>query len=132
MSDFSERLISALEEDGSFADCRIVRADNTREISYPVKKPLVCVGQEEHDRLGYLLGSEDCIFGSEKLTVSVAADGMAGGAFCESLARRVCSALLDADCGREIISVSVEKCMYDRSLFAYKVIMGFTLREKTV
>ena len=88
------------------------------------------MSREECDRIGFLLGSEDCILGSEKLTVSVAADGEKGGAFCEELAREVCRAVLEHDGGREIVSVSVEKCMYDRSLFVYKVIIGFTLRER--
>lgn len=129
MSDFSESIIQALKADESFGGCVILRADSSAETGYPVKSPLICVGREECDRIGFLLGSEDCIFGSEKLRVSVINDGSKGGAFCEELARRVCRAVLEHDSGRMIVSVSVEKCMYDRALFAYKVIMGFTLRE---
>ncbi|MBQ9461757.1 MAG: hypothetical protein IJU51_07590 [Clostridia bacterium] len=129
MSDFSERILQALGEDENLSGCRIIRAYSPAKVGYPLKEPVICVSREECDRIGFLLGSEDCIFGSEKLTVSVASDESKGGAFCEELARSVCRAVLEHDGGREIVSVSVEKCMYDRSLFAYKVIMGFTLRE---
>ncbi len=130
MGDFSEKLLALLKADRRFEGCRFIRSDRAMEVAYPLKAPLVCVGREEFDRLGFLIGSEDCLFGSEKLTVSVATDEKLGGAYCEELARGICRGILEADSGRDIIAVSVEKCMYDRSLFAYKVIMGFTLSER--
>ena len=129
MSDFSDRIAEALSADGRLEECRVIRAHEMRMMEYPLRKPLICVGRIELDRLGFLLGSDDCLCGSEKLTVSVTSDSAGGGAYCEEIARLVCTAVLENDSGREIVSVRVDKCMYDRAASAYKVMMGFTLRE---
>ncbi len=110
-------------------DFRVIRADCFTQVGYPVDKPSAVIGREEEDGLGYLLGCEDSLFGGEKLSVSVMTDEKHGGAFCEEKAKAVCRAMLDNDPDKMIVSVCVEKCMYDKTCFAYKVIMRFTLRE---
>ena len=64
------------------------------------------------------------------MTVRVMTDEQTGGAFCEGCAEQICKAVLQADLTGQIVSVCVEKCMYDKTAFAYKVIMRFTLREQ--
>ena len=128
-TDYAERLLGLLEQRQELSGCTIIRSDEYRELSYPVKGPLVVIGSEEEKELGYLLGCDEGIFGGETLTVSVMTDEEQGGAFCGETAKRVCAALLACDSGRMIVSVCVEKPMYDKSAFAYKVMMRFTLRE---
>ena len=130
MSDFAEDITASLSADERFGGCRFAEMYNAEETGFPLKAPLICSGREECERMEPLIGKDECLLSSEKLILSVCTDAEKGGAFCEELARRICGAVLEADSRREIISVSVEKCMYDRLLFAYKVMMGFTLRER--
>ncbi len=125
ISEMMERL--GLVEDMDGFD--LVRADAGREIPFPIKRPIVCFERETSDKLNYLLGYDEGVFGGEKMAVSVLCDEKYGGAFCEEKAKDVCRALLDLDETKMITSVCVEKCMYDRANFAYKVVMRFSLRE---
>ena len=127
--DYSERLRELLEQREELNGFEIIKADEYRELGYPVKRPLVVIGREDERELGCLLGSDEGLFGGERLTVSVMTDEERGGAFCGEQAKRVCRELLAGDSDRMIVSVCVEKCMYDKAAFAYKVIMRFSLRE---
>lgn len=120
------RKLALLEEMNGFD---LVKADGGREIPFPIKRPIVCFGKEATDKMSFLLGYDDGLFGSEKMTVSVYTDEKTGGAFCEESAKEVCRALLELDETKMITSVCVEKCMYDKTDFAYKVVMRFSLRE---
>ena len=72
------------------------------------------------------------MFGSEKIVVSVLTDEKYGGDYCTEAAKKVCRAVLEGDEDKLICSVCVDKLMYDKQTFAYKVVMRFTLAEITM
>ena len=126
-TDYVEIMLQRLSDSEELRGFRLFRADEFRELGYPVSGTIVVIGLEEAS-LGCLLGG-DSLFGEERLSVIVMTDEKQGGAFCAERARQLCSAMLDCDAEKMIVSVCVEKCMYDRTAFAYKVIMRVTLRE---
>lgn len=128
-SSFPQEMMTALQQSGQFDDCRCVLADSAEALPFPVKRPIICFGLEKADRMDYFLGYDEVMLGTEKLRVSLLCEQQLGGAYCEQLAQQVCQWLLQADTAKQITSVSVEKCMYDKVNFAYKVIMRFTMRE---
>lgn len=128
-TDYAEIMLERLSRSSELSGIEFLRTDEFRELGYPVKKPIAVIGKESENDLGCLLGCDDGLFGSEKLNVTVMTDETHGGAFCADLARKICGVILNCDEERLIVSVCVEKCMYDKTAFAYKVIMRFTLRE---
>lgn len=130
-SDFTDEIISALKSNRELDDFEIVKSFNGVEIGYPIQKPIVCIGVEKTEKMSFLLGYDNELAGSEKIIVSVSADEKKGGDFVEQCAKKICSAVLNEDVSKLISSVSVEKFMYDKVNFAYKVVMRFTLREQS-
>lgn len=99
------------------------------EIDFPLDKPLAVFECEVPDRLGFLLGYDDGLFGCENIIISVFTDDTLGGAYCETKAREICEAMLRLDREKMITGVRAEKYTYDRIKSAYKVMMRFFLRE---
>lgn len=128
-NNFLEQMLAAVQQMELLSHCRCIRAQSGTALPFPVRQPLICFWMEEADRLDYFLGYDEVLVGSEKLCVSVLCEEKMGGAYCEQLAKRVCGTILQADSGKLITSVAVEKCMYDKTNFAYKVIMRLALRE---
>ena len=126
-----EKWIGSVSDLPGLGGCRLIKSDEQTELPYPVEAPLICFCREGTDRMSFLLGSEDDFFGSEKLRVTVITPEKQGGGHCEETALLLCRALLNNDAGRNICSVGVEGCRYDKTIFAYKVVMRFTLREHT-
>ncbi len=131
MNNFLEEMMAAVQRTEGLQNCRCIQTDSGGMVPFPVARPIICFALEAADRLDYFLGYDEVLFGSEKLKVSVLCEEKKGGSFCETLAKKVCQALLLADTEKNITSVAVEKCMYDKANFAYKVIMRFSLREHT-
>lgn len=131
-SDFAQKMMEAVQQSADLSACRCVWADQAEMLPFPVKHPIICFGWEPADRMDYLLGYDEVLLGAEKLRVSVLCEQQQGGARCEHLAQTVCQTVLQADSDKQIIAVAVEKCMYDKANFAYKVMMHFTLREHIV
>lgn len=127
--DFVSEMMEKLTLDEDMSGFDIIRANCGMKIPFPIKRPVVCFDTEPADKLSCLLGYDEGLLGEEKMVVSVLCDEKLGGAFCEEKAKDVCRALLDLDDTKMITSVCVEKCMYDRTDFAYKVVMRFSLRE---
>ena len=65
----------------------------------------------------------------EKAVINVVTDEKQGGAFCEELAKNICIRLIELDEGKNIISVAVDRCVFDKNIFAYKIKITFGLRE---
>ena len=65
----------------------------------------------------------------EKAVITVVTDEKNGGAFCEELAKNICIRLIELDEGKNIISVAVDRCVFDKNIFAYKIKITFGLRE---
>lgn len=131
-SDFADEIITELKNNSELDNFEIVKSYDSGEISYPIEKPLVCIGVEKTEKLSFLLGYDNEITGSERIIVSVSVDEKKGGSFAEKCAAKICSAVLDADVGKLISTVSIEKFMYDKLNFAYKVIMRFSLGEQSI
>ncbi|GEM_PF-5582459 len=127
---FLRQMTETLRLAEELSGCDVVQAGESRELPFPMSTPRITVGLEEADRLDYFLGYDECLVSGEKLYVSVMCDEQSGSMHCEAMAKQVCRIVLDADLNRNITSVSVEKCMYDKANFAYKVIMRFVLREQ--
>lgn len=127
--EYAGSIADALAEDSSLEGMRIVRAFSGEMTDQPINMPLVSVGLESADRYGFLLGYDNDLFGSEKIVISVMSDEKYGGEYCTEAARKVCRAVLSADADKLICSVCVDKLMYDKQTFAYKVVMRFTLAE---
>lgn len=130
LNDWIDELKQALSEHRELGGMRFVRQQEGGRLSYPLTGTLVSLGCEGADKLGFLLGCDGCLFSGEALLVRVMTDEKNGGAFCEQQAESVCRALLEIDGQKRITSVCVEKCMYDRTAFAYNIVMRFTLRER--
>ena len=126
---FLNRMMEAVSCAEELQECRVIRANEGQEIPYPIGRTIVCCSLDKADRMDYLLGYDECICEGEKLCVSVLAGAHFGGDLCEQTAQAVCRTILNADTEKEIVSVCVEKCMYDKINDAYKVIMRFSLRE---
>ena len=126
---FLERIFERAKNDSAFADCRVVKAYENTAIKYPVKKPYVTFSTEYSKTDTVLIGVKNCEIMSESMLVTVTVDESKGGSFCEEKAKDICIAIMRLDGEKMISSVSVEKCTYDKKLFAYRIDMKFGLRE---
>ena len=129
--DFLNEMTDVIKATDGLKELRVIKAYEGGRLPFPVTKPVVCLSLEKADRMDFLLGYDECVYGEEKLCVSVLCDESIGAANCESISKEVCKTILDADKKKIITSICVEKCMYDKTNFAYKVIMRLSLREKT-
>ena len=130
--EYADSIAEALKENSTLDGMRIVKAFSGEPIDQPVNVPLVSVGLERADKYDFLLGYDNEMFGSEKIVVSVLTDEKYGGDYCTEAAKKVCRAVLEGDEDKLICSVCVDKLMYDKQTFAYKVVMRFTLAEITM
>lgn len=128
---FRDELLERIRESGALNGYRIVKSFDESETVYPLSPAVLCFGSEQAQESGYLIGSSQRLC-RECLVVSVLADESLGGEYAEDCAKEALSVILDLDVGRRICSVSVEKSMYDKLHFAYKVVMRFTLAEQGV
>ncbi len=127
---FIDKMMAAVKQCSELKDLRLVKAFGGGEVPYPIDKPMACFCEGTADKMDFLLGYDEGLFGGESMVVYVLTDECLGGAYCEECAKKLCNALLELDGDRMITAVSAEKYMYDKVNFAYKVIMRFSLREQ--
>ncbi len=124
----TEDLIAALKMNERVRDYEIIHSLPETECAYPLTKPVVCLDSLQEEET-FLLGTGNRLLHGGSVQVTVFTAEQQGGAFCEECAGKVCRALLEEDGNRQITAVSVERAVYDRNSFAYKVIMNLRLRE---
>lgn len=126
--EYIERMITRLKSSTRLEGLEVKHSYDESVCAYPVDTPVVSVGRDSSERVTMLLGGDGSLHSCAML-VSVTADERRGAAFCETCAASVCRAVLEEDDNRYITSVRVERAVYDKSCFAYKVMMSFGLRE---
>ena len=129
MNSFIDEIYNLALGDSVFENCRLMKANDFEKIDFPVNKPVVSFGSEKYDRMNFLLGYDIVESADEKAVITVVTDEKKGGAFCEELAKNICIRLIELDEGKNIISVAVDRCVFDKNIFAYKIKITFGLRE---
>lgn len=132
MNHFSEELYRSALQDSFFADFHLIQSYDFQKLNFPIKNTVISFGSEKNDRMHFLLGYDIFESGDEKVVVTVLTGEKHGGAYCEQLAKDICMKILELDQNKNIISIAVERCMYDPNVFAYKIKMTFGIRESAV
>ncbi len=132
ISDFTQYIYDSAVNDGFFDNFKLMLENDFHQLKFPVRNDIISFGTEKNDRLDFLLGYDIVESGDEKTVVTVLTDERSGGAYCEQCAKDICMKILELDNDRMIISVTVDRCVYDPNAFAYKVKMSFGLREAAV
>ncbi len=129
MNSFIDEIYDLALSDSVFENCRLMKAYDFEKLDFPVNQPVVSFSSEKYDRMNFLLGYDIVESAAEKAVVTVITDEKKGGAFCEETAKNVCIRLIELDEGKNIISVSADRCVFDKNIFAYKIKITFSLRE---
>lgn len=132
IGNFLDEIFERARGNSAFAGFDLVRMNSNAAVKYPIKKPYVAFGTENSRTDTVILGEENCGIFSEEMVVSVVCDEKDGGSFCEMLARDICIEIMKMDSGKNITSVSVGKCSYDKDIFGYRIMIRFGLCEKKV
>ena len=132
ISDFTQYIYDSAVNDGFFDNFKLMLENDFHQLKFPFRNDIISFGTEKNDRLDFLLGYDIVESGDEKTVVTVLTDERSGGAYCEQCAKDICMKILELDNDRMIISVTVDRCVYDPNAFAYKVKMSFGLREAAV
>ena len=132
MNSFIDEIYTLAENDSLFENCKLMKANDFEKFAFPVNKPVVSFGSEKYDRMNFLLGYDIVESADEKAVINVVTDEKQGGAFCEELAKNICIMLIELDEGKNIISVAVDRCVFDKNIFAYKIKITFGLRETII
>ena len=132
MNSFIDEIYTLAENDSIFENCKLMKENDFEKIDFPVNKPVVSFGSEKYDRMNFLLGYDIVESADEKAVINVVTDEKQGGAFCEELAKNICIRLIELDEGKNIISVAVDRCVFDKNIFAYKIKITFGLRETII
>ena len=126
---FLDEIFEKAKSDSAFSDFKVLKAYGNTRIQYPINNPYVTFGTEQSETDTIILGAEDCEIFSENMVVTVSTDEDNGGDYCEKTAEDVCTAIMRLDSGKMITSVSIGKCSYDKTVFGYRIIIKFGLRE---
>lgn len=126
---FIQEMIQKLGSRAELDGFEIKRSYDGSVCTYPMDVPLVTVGRDESEKASMLLGADSGSLHSGGIQISVSTDESRGARFCEECAYLVCTAVLEEDENRYITSVRVERAVYEKSCFAYKVMMSFGTRE---
>ncbi len=129
MSDFINEMYEKLKNDEALGAFRFKRENDGHSLGYPIDSVLVVIGSENADNMSFLLGYEDFEVVGERLVVTVMVNEETGSEFCENCAKTVIGEILKLDDSKMITGISVEKCMYDKNHFLYKITVKFSLRE---
>ncbi len=128
MNSFIDEIYNLALSDSVFENCRLMKANDFEKLNFPVQ-PVISFDSEKYDRMNFLLGYDIVESADEKAVITVVTDEKKGGAFCEELAKNICIRLIELDEGRNIISVAVDRCVFDKNILAYKIKITFGLRE---
>lgn len=126
---FLDEIFEALSNDSDFSSYELLKSYQNTHIKYPITHPYVTFGMEEAQTDTLILGADDCEIFSENMTVTVAVNENSGISYCEKVAEDICTAIIRLDSEKMITSVSMGKGSYDKSIFGYRIIMKFGLRE---
>ncbi len=129
MNSFIDEIYQLALDDSVFENCRLMKANDFEKLDFPVNQPVISFGSEKYDRMNFLLGYDIVESADEKAVITVVTDEKNGGAFCEELAKNICIRFIELDEGKNIISVAVDRCVFDKNIFAYKIKITFGLRE---
>ncbi len=129
ISDFTQQLYDSALNDHFFDRFGLILENDFQQLKFPVRNDTISFGTEKNDRLNFLLGYDIFESGDEKTVVTILTDEKSGGAYCEQCAKDICMKILELDTDKMIISIAVDRCVYDPNSFAYKVKMSFGLRE---
>ncbi len=129
ITNFTEQLYHRACNDSFFQDFKLIRSYDFQPLDTPVQKNVISFGSEKNERIHFLLGYDTFQSGDEKVIVTVLTNQKQGGAFCEQCACDVCMKLLELDFDKSVISVAVDRCVFDPHAFAYKIKIAFGLRE---
>ena len=129
ISDFTQQLYDSALNDHFFDRFGLILENDFQQLKFPVRNDIISFGTEKNDRLNFLLGYDIFESGDEKTVVTILTDEKSGGAYCEQCAKDICMKILELDTDKMIISIAVDRCVYDPNSFAYKVKMSFGLRE---
>lgn len=132
ISDFTQQLYDSALNDHFFDRFGLILENDFQQLKFPVRNDTISFGTEKNDRLNFLLGYDIFESGDEKTVVTILTDEKSGGAYCEQCAKDICMKILELDTDKMIISIAVDRCVYDPNSFAYKVKMSFGLREIAV
>lgn len=132
ISDFTQQLYDSALNDHFFDRFGLILENDFQQLKFPVRNDIISFGTEKNDRLNFLLGYDIFESGDEKTVVTILTDEKSGGAYCEQCAKDICMKILELDTDKMIISIAVDRCVYDPNSFAYKVKMSFGLREIAV
>ena len=132
ISDFTQQLYDSALNDHFFDRFGLILENDFQQLKFPVRNDIISFGTEKYDRLNFLLGYDIFESGDEKTVVTILTDEKSGGAYCEQCAKDICMKILELDTDKMIISIAVDRCVYDPNSFAYKVKMSFGLREIAV
>ncbi len=129
MNSFVDEIYNLALNDSVFSDFRLMKAYDFEKLDFPVNPPVISFGSEKYDRMNFLLGYDIVESADEKAVVNIVTDEKKGSSFCEEIAKNVCIRLIELDEGKNIISVAVDRCVFDKNIFAYKIKITFGLRE---
>lgn len=132
ISYFTQQLYDSALNDHFFDRFGLILENDFQQLKFPVRNDIISFGTEKNDRLNFLLGYDIFESGDEKTVVTILTDEKSGGAYCEQCAKDICMKILELDTDKMIISIAVDRCVYDPNSFAYKVKMSFGLREIAV
>lgn len=129
ISEFIDEMYDKLRNDPALGAFHFKKENDNSSLGYPLESMMVAIGSEHTDNMSFLLGYEDFEVIGERMVVTVMVNEETGCDFCEVCAKLLITEILKLDKSKAITGILIDKCMYDRNHFLYKITVKFSLRE---